>query len=266
MKTVPVSDRISILYADKGCLERSGHSLVLQQGSVETIFPVGVSAVIMLGPGTTVTHAAVALAASEGALLLWVGERGVRMYASGNPRGNPDSIVRQACAFADNGQRLQVARRIFRLMFNEYPPLRRSVEQLRGLEGVRVRAIYKTLAEQVGVEWQGRTDDLDDPVNAALAGVNAALYGLTEAVILALGYSPSIGFVHTGNARSFVFDVADTIKFQTAAPLAFELAKDGGSNMERRSRTAMRDFFFENKTAERLVDILNGLFDADSCF
>ena len=210
----PVSDRISLIYADRGILEKEGHSLVLRQDAIDTIIPVGITAAILVGPGTTVTHAAVSLCAKEKTLLLWSGEQGVRIYAAGNPRGHPSQLVRQAVLHADQVSRLAIARRIFSLMFGEEAPPRLSIEQLRGIEGGRVKALYSRLAKQYGVAWEGRTrDDLRDPVNAALAGVNAALYGLCEAVILALGYSPAIGFVHAGDSRSFVFDVADTTSF-----------------------------------------------------
>lgn len=253
-----------MLYIEKGGLERAGHNLVLQQGSQETILPVGISSCILVGPGVSTSHAAVALCAEEGALLLWVGEHGVRLYSAGNPRGRSKAILEQAITFADPQRRLKIAREIYARMFNEPAPLNRSIEQLRGLEGAKVKSLYIEMANRTGVEWTGKKSDLNkDPLTAALAGVNAALYGVTEAAILALGYSPSIGFVHTGDPRSFVFDIADTIKFQTSVPLAFALAKEGGANMEHRSRTAMRDLFFREKLAEKIVSSIESLFDAD---
>ena len=253
MHPIPMSERISVVYADKGSLEQDGHRLVLVDKNATTVIPVAKTTVVLLGNGTTVTHAAIRLCAEEGCLLLWVGESGVRLYAAGNPRSSSDNLVRQACLFSDSSKRLEIARRIFRLMFDEDAPAQRSVEQLRGLEGGRVKQLYADFARKHEVEWLGKEQDLSVPINAALAGVNAALYGVTEAVILALGYSPSIGFVHAGDSRSFVFDVADTVKFRFVAPLAFELAKAGGENMEHRSRTACRDLFVRENLMDRLV-------------
>jgi CRISPR-associated protein Cas1 len=148
-------------------------------------------------------------------------------------------------------------------MFVEDAPDHRSIEQLRGIEGSKVYAFYRAQAKRVGIDWEGRNNSsLKNPIDAALAGVNAALYGLCEACILTLGYSPAIGFVHSGDARSFVFDVADCIKFQTVVPLAFDLAAAGGHNMEHRSRTACRQLFVETKMAESIVEIIVGLMNA----
>lgn len=253
MHPIPVSERISIVYADKGCLEQDGHQLVLVDKGSATAIPVGKTNVILLGPGTSVTHAAVRLCANEGCLLLWGGEAGVRLYAVGNPRASADHLVQQASVFVNPSLRLAAARTIFFLMFGEEAPQQRSIEQLRGIEGSKVKLLYRKFAEKSGVVWDGKRNDLSCPVNAALAGVNSALYGVTEAAILALGYSPAIGFVHAGDPRSFVFDIADTVKFSTVAPLAFELAKDGIGNMEHRSRVACRDMFVRENLVGKIV-------------
>lgn len=261
MHPIPVSEKISIVYADKGVLEQDGHQLVLSVENSLTAIPVGKTAAILLGPGTSVTHAAVRLCANEECLLLWGGESGVRLYASGNPRSSAVHLVQQALLFANRQSRLAVARKIFRLMFEEDAPLNRSIEQLRGIEGGKVKHFYKELAAEQGIQWTGKRDDLSTPINEALAGVNAALYGVTEAAILSLGYSPAIGFVHTGDHRSFVFDVADTVKFKTVVPLAFNLAKEGHQNMEHRSRIACRDMFVRESMVERIVKNIQHIFE-----
>lgn len=260
MHPIPVSERISIVYADKGSLEQDGHQLVLADKGSFTAIPVGKTSAILLGPGTSVTHAAIRLCSNEGCLLLWGGESGVRLYAAGNPRSSADRLVKQATMFANENSRLVTARLVFKLMFGEDAPLNRSIDQLRGLEGSRVKKIYAGFAAKYGVVWTGKRDDLSCPVNAALAGVNAALYGVTEAAILALGYSPSIGFVHAGDPRSFIFDVADTVKFTTVAPMAFELAKAGSENMEHRSRVACRDMFVKENLVSRIVQNIETIF------
>lgn len=261
---VPVSERIAVVYIDKGALEQDGFSLVWTHGDLQTIIPVGRSAVLMLGPGVVVTHAAVKVCAEEGVLLLWSGENGVRLYSAGNPRSSEKALLRQAKARLGEQSRLDVAKKIFCLMFGAPPPPRCSIEQIRGLEGANVKRWYVSQAALYGVDWRGKEASLSIPINRALAGCNAALYGLSEAVILALGYSPSVGFVHSGDARSFVFDLADTIKFQTVAPLAFQLAaREGDALTEGTVRRACRDLFFEKAIAKELVNILDGFFDAD---
>jgi CRISPR-associated protein Cas1 len=264
MHPIPISERLSILYLERGVLELDGHTIVFEQEDRKMLIPVGITAVLMLGPGVTVTHAAVKLCAEEGAILVWTGEHGVRTYAVGNPRGRPESLLRQAGFRNCPSGHLKVARRIYTQMFDEAPPVRYSVDQIRGLEGSKVKKWYANMAEVAGVEWEGKQTDLSSPVSRALAGCNAALYGVTEATILALGYSPSVGFVHSGNERSFVFDLADTIKFKTVAPLAFELAKKHGSSLtEPTVRHACRDLFFSENIARNLVENLESLFSAD---
>lgn len=264
MHPIPVTERISILYFDYGVLEQNGHSLVIAQEDKLTAIPVGKTAVLMLGPGVSVTHAAVKLCADEGALLLWTGEQGVRLYAAGNPHGKSSSLLFQAGLRNNPEKHLQVARRIFELMFEKAPPSRYSVEQLRGLEGSLVKKWYLAKSDELGIQWSGKQFDLSTPVNRALAGCNAALYGVTEAVILALGYSPSIGFVHSGNARSFVFDLADTIKFKSVAPLAFDLAAQYQDTLnENRVRLACRDMFFHTKITNQLITALEFILNAD---
>jgi len=251
---IPVSERISILYIERESIERDGHTLVAVSGDRRTVIPVGKTSAIFLGPGSTLSHAAAALCALEQTLLIWVGEAGVRLYTSANPLGNPERVLRQARLHLDPVARLGSARAIFRLMFGEEAPPRRSVEQLRGLEGVRVKQMLREMAVTHGITWNGRnTSGRQDPVNLAISTATAALYGLSEAVILALGYSPSIGFVHSGAPRSFVFDLADTVKFRTVVPLAVKLAAESPNNLEQRVRTACRDLFVDNRIAATLV-------------
>ena len=268
MHPVPVSERISVLYLEKGILERERFGLVLTQGETVTAIPIGKTAVLMLGPGVTVTHAAIKICAEEHALILWAGERGVRLYAAANPRANSDAILKQATLRLDEATRLRVAREIFKLMFNENPPPRVGIEALRGIEGGKVKTWYAKMVAETGVAWEGKAGDLSNPINKALAGCNAALYGITEAIILAMGYSPSIGFVHTGDPRSFVFDIADTVKFHSVAPLAFDLATQFGDDLsESIVRKACRDLFSQKNLVDTLVSNLKALLDdANDCY
>ena len=255
---------MSFLYAEKGYLELDGNAVVLKNESQRTHFPVGAASAILVMPGTVVTHAAVKACAESECLLLWVGEGGVRCYSAGNPGRKADAILKQAGYFLDDGKRLAVARKIFSLMFDEPAPERRSIEQLRGMEGARVRALYPELARTAGIDWSGRdqTNAMSDPLNRMISCANAALYGLCEAVIVTLGYVPSIGFVHSGDERSFVFDIADCLKFKTVVPLAMNIYRDlPNGDAEGMVRRACRDLFREFKMAERIVSILDELFD-----
>ena len=258
---IPHRHRVSFLYAEHGYLEVDGHAVVLRQEDTLTHFPVGGASAVLLMPGTVVTHAAVKACAEEDCLLIWVGENGVRCYSAGNPGRSADNLLRQASLFLSPRSRLDVARRIFFEMFHEEAPERRDVDQLRGIEGGKVKALYAQIAKREGVEWQGRNNQnaLSDPLNLAISCANAALYGLVEAVIVALGYSPAIGFVHRSDPRSFVFDVADCCKFETVVPLSMRIAKESHDDIEGRTRRACRDLFGAEKMPDRLVGIAERL-------
>jgi len=226
---------------------------------VLTHIPVGGVACIMLEPGTRVSHMAAALAARVGTLLVWVGEAGVRLYSSGQPGGaRADRLLYQARLALDETLRLKVVRKMYALRFGEEPPARRSVDQLRGIEGVRVRKTYRLMAQKFGVEWSGRNYnpeawDASDLPNRCLSSATAALYGVTEAAVLAAGYAPAVGFIHTGKPLSFVYDVADIYKFETVVPAAFKVAASNPPNAERAVRLACRDIFRETRLLERII-------------
>ena len=229
-RPIPIKDRSSILFVERGQIDViDGAFVVLDARGVRTVIPVGGIACLMLEPGTRASHAAVALAARAGTLLIWVGEAGVRLYAAGQPGGaRSDRLLYQARLALDDEARLRVVRRMYAIRFGEDAPARRSVDQLRGIEGARVRELYKLLAQRHGIRWDGRRYDPRDwsgadLVNRCLSAATAALYGITEAAVLAAGYAPAIGFLHSGKPQSFVYDIADLFKFDTVVPEAFRV-------------------------------------------
>ena len=249
-----------MVFLERGNLDVLDGSFVLVDASgVRTHIPVGGVACIMLEPGIRVSHAAVTLAARAGTLLTWVGEAGVRLYASGQPGGaRSDKLLYQAALALDEEARAKVVRRMFAVRFGEEPPSRRSVDQLRGIEGTRVREMYKLLARQYRVPWSGRKYDprewgSGDLPNRCLSAATACLHGLSEAAILAAGYAPAIGFLHTGKPRSFVYDIADLYKFDTVVPVAFRVAGQAPAEPERAVRLACRDRFRESKLLKRII-------------
>lgn len=224
-----------------------------------THVPIGGVACIMLEPGTRVSHRAAALAARVGTLLVWVGEAGVRLYSSGQPGGaRSDRLLYQARLALDDDLRLKVVRKMYALRFGEDAPQRRSVEQLRGIEGARVRRTYQLLAQQFGVPWKGRdynpeSWDASDLPNRCLSAATACLYGVTEAAVLAAGYAPAVGFIHTGKPLSFVYDIADIYKFETVVPMAFKIAASKPAQPDRAVRLACRDVFRQTRLLERII-------------
>ena len=260
LKPIAIKERLSILFIEKGHLDvLDGAFVVVDKSGVRTHIPVGGVACLMLEPGTRTSHAAVALAARVGTLLVWVGEAGVRLYSSGQPGGaRADRLLYQARLALDDSLRLKVVRKMYAMRFGEEPPARRSVEQLRGIEGARVRETYKLIARKYGVEWKARnydTQDWDkgDLPNRCLSSATACLYGVTEAAVLAAGYAPAVGFIHTGKPLSFVYDVADIYKFETVVPVAFKIAAKLPGNPEQQVRIACRDVFRESKLLEHII-------------
>lgn len=269
LNPIPIKNRVSMIFLQYGQLDvKDGAFVLIDVNGVRTHIPVGSVACIMLEPGTRVSHAAVKLASTVGTLLVWVGEAGVRLYASGQPGGaRSDRLLYQAKLALDENLRLKVVRKMFELRFGEAPPSRRSVEQLRGIEGARVRETYKLLAKRYGVDWHGRRYDpkdweKGDTVNQCISAATSCLYGITEAAVLAAGYAPAIGFVHTGKPLSFVYDIADIIKFDSVVPKAFEIASKGTYQPDKDVRIACRDIFRSSKVLDRLIPLIEEVLSA----
>lgn len=264
-KPIPIRERSSIIFVEKGQIDvLDGAFVVVDVNGIRTHLPVGGFACIMLEPGTRISHAAVALAARAGTLLVWVGEAGVRLYASGQPGGaRSDKLLWQARLALDETARLKIVRKMYALRFGEPAPERRSVDQLRGIEGARVRAMYELMARKYGVRWNRRAYDRGDweaadLPNRCLSAATACLHGLAEAAVLAAGYAPAIGFLHTGRPLSFVYDIADIFKFETVVPVAFEIAAKASKGhlelpVESAVRRGCRDMFRKTKLLERII-------------
>lgn len=266
---IPLKERNSILFVERCQVDvRDGAFVMIDKDGVRTHVPLGGTACLLLEPGVRLSHRAAALAAKVGTLLVWVGEGGVRLYSAGQPGGaRSDKLLYQAKLALDDSLRLKVVRKMYQLRFDEEPPSRRSVEQLRGIEGARVKKTYELLAKRYGVVWKGRRydqkewDNSDTP-NRCLSAATACLYGVTEAAILAAGYAPAIGFIHTGKPLSFVYDIADIVKFDTVVPVAFKIAAKSPGIPERRVRHACRDIFRESKLLDRLIPMINDVLAA----
>ena len=264
LKPIPLKDRMSMIFVGMGQIDvRDGAFVVIDEVNGERMhIPVASVACLLLEPGTRVSHAAVKLASVVGTLLIWVGDAGVRLYSAGQPGGaRSDKLLYQAQLALDEGLRLKVVRKMFELRFGEAPPSRRSVEQLRGIEGARVRKTYQVLAKQYGLKWQGRRYDpkqwdASDVANQCLSAATACLYGITEAAILAAGYAPAIGFLHTGKPLSFVYDIADIVKFETVVPAAFRIAAKNPPMPEREVRIACRDAFKQTRLLQRIIPMI----------
>jgi CRISPR-associated protein Cas1 len=264
-RPIPLKDRASLVFVERAQLDvLDGAFVAVNADGTRTQIPVGGLAGIMLEPGARISHAAVALAARVGTLITWVGEAGVRLYSAGQPGGaRADRLLWQASIALNDDARLRVVRKMYAIRFGEDAPQRRSINQLRGIEGVRVRESYALLAQQYGVDWKRRSYDVadweaGDVPNRCLSAATACLHGLTEAAVLAAGYAPAIGFLHTGKPLSFVYDIADLWKLQTVVPEAFRIAGQAAKGKldmapDRAVRLACRDAFRKSGLLSRLI-------------
>lgn len=261
---IPIKERASFLSLAYGRLDvEDGAFVLVDEKGVRIQIPVGGITCLLLEPGIVVTHAAISLASACGTLLLWVGEAGVRLYSSGQPGGaRADRLLYQAQLALNDDSRLKVVRAMYQYRFHEAPAQKRSIEQLRGIEGARVKFLYQQFGRQFGVTWKGRSYDTanwdaTDPLNRALSVACHCLYGVCEAAVLAAGYAPAIGFIHTGKPLSFVYDIADLVKFQTVIPLAFALAAKRPADLTREVRIKCRDFFRKERMLEKLIPLID---------
>ncbi len=252
-------DRLSFLYLEHVRIDRQDNAIAAHDASGVIPIPVAALAVLMLGPGTNITHAAISVLADNNCLVIWCGEENVRFYSSGmGGTRSASSLLHQARLASNDNTRLQVVKRMYRMRFAEDIPEDVTVEQLRGMEGSRVRTAYAKMSQETGISWSGRSYDRGswksaDPVNRALSAANSCLYGLCHAAILSAGYSPAIGFIHTGKQLSFVYDIADLYKVDLTIPLAFRMAAQNPPQLERSVRLACRDIFKESKLVERII-------------
>lgn len=260
------SDSLSQVYLEHAIIEQEGHSIAAFTSAGRITLPVANLSTVILGPGTRITHAAIKVLAECGAVVAWTGAEGLAFYACGQSKTRLSSgVEQQARHWADPDLHLLVVRRMYQVRFPEPLSPNLTVEQIRGKEGVRVRETYQRLAHACGVPWNGRRYDRNswqdaDPINRALSAAHAALYSIVLAGLHSLGYSPSLGFIHTGKQLSFVYDVADLVKTATSIPAAFEAAVMGSDKVESRARRILRDRCHQERLQDKLTKLVPSLF------
>ncbi len=227
-----LEDSISYIYADHAVVEQNDSSIILLQKNGNIPLPIASTTCLLLGPGTSITHAAIKAINDNGCMVVWCGERMGRFYACGmGETRSAQNTLHQAAACMNKEVHLEVVKRMYERRFPKLPQGEYTLQQLRGMEGIRMRECYKMMARQTGIKWSGRNykvknwDD-SDPINQALSVANALLYSVCHAAIVSLGYSPALGFIHTGKMLSFVYDIADLYKAEITIPAAFEAVKN----------------------------------------
>ncbi len=262
-------ERLTFLYAERAVVNRSDSAITLCDARGTVYIPAATLSVLMLGPGTSLTHRAIELLSDCGVSVIWVGEQGVRYYAHGRPLTHSSKLLEQQAQLSSNMRsRLNVARQMYQMRFPDEDVSSCTMQQLRGREGARIRSAYRAMSKKTGVAWDKRDYDVDDfesgtEVNKALSAANVCLYGLAHSVIVALGCSAGLGFVHVGHERSFVYDIADLYKTETTIPIAFNAAAAKPDDIGREVRTQLRDSFVNGHILKRMVDDIHKLLRVD---
>ena len=258
-------DRISFVYFEHCIINRKDNAITVTDHTGTIYVPAASLSVLMLGPGTNVTHQAMTVIGENGATVVWVGERGVRMYAFGKPLTHSSALLQQQARLGSNTRkRLAVARAMYQMRFPGEDVSKLTMQQLRGREGARIRKVYRAMSKETGVEWDKRTynpQDYDDSndINKALSAAHTCLYGIAHSVIVALGCSPGLGFVHVGHERSFVYDVADLYKAELSIPVAFRTVAKEPDDISSAVRLAMRDAVYDLSIMTRMVKDIRAL-------
>ncbi|HEX5407456.1 MAG TPA: type I-E CRISPR-associated endonuclease Cas1e [Pseudonocardiaceae bacterium] len=274
-RPVPIShltraqDRLTFLYLEYCTVHRDANAITAEDARGVVHIPAATLGALLLGPGTTVTQQAMLLLAESGSTAVWVGEQGVRYYAHG--RGLTQSarlLERQAALVSNRDSRLRVARQMYAMRFPGEDTSKLTMQQLRGREGTRIRRVYRAQAQRTGVDWERRDYHprefaSSDPINQALSAAHTSLYGVVHAVIVALGCSPGLGFVHTGHARSFVYDIADLYKANLSIPIAFDIAAADPPDIGSATRRTVREYMRNGAFLETCVRDIKALLLSD---
>lgn len=272
-----IEDRVSFIYVEHAKINRVDSAISVTDSRGIVRIPVAMIGVLLLGPGTDISHRAVELIGDTGTSMVWVGERGVRHYAHGRALAHSTRFLeRQAKLVSNIRLRLEVARKMYQMRFPNEDVSTFTMQQLRGREGARVRSLYRMQAKKYNVEWIKREYDPENfeggsIVNQALSAANVALYGLVYSVVVALGISPGLGFIHTGHDLSFIYDIADLYKAELTIPIAFEVASESKpeDDIGRITRLKVRDSFVNGKIMAKMVKDLQyllGVEDAEEIF
>lgn len=254
-----IADRITFLYLERCKINRQDSAITVFDENGVTNIPSGTISVLLLGPGTDVSHRAMELIGDSGISICWVGEHGVRYYAGGRPLTHSSRLIQKQAELVSNQRKhLEVVRKMYIMRFPDEDVSSLTLQQLRGREGSRIRKVYRQESEKWNVPWNGREyrpNDFSssDAVNQALSAGHACLYGLAHAVICSIGCSPALGFVHIGHECSFVYDIADLYKAEITIPAAFEIASAETDDIPRAVRHKVRDEMVKAHILERMV-------------
>lgn len=261
-----VKDKYPFLYLERGRLEIDDSSVKWIDCDKNVVrLPIATINTVLLGPGTSITHEAVKVMAAANCSVCWVGEDSLLFYAVGqSPTSNSRNMRIQMKLAADPKKSVEVAHRLFKRRFPEAELSGKSLKEMMGMEGYRVRQLYEKKAKEYNVGWKGRLYqpgkfEMSDITNQILTSTNAALYAILSSAIYSMGYSPHIGFIHSGSPLPFVYDLADLYKEYLCIDLAFALTLEmAGKYNKLKVITAFKERVLETDLLVKVVfDIQN---------
>lgn len=263
-----IKDKYPFLYLERGRLEIDDSSVkwIDSDGNLVRL-PVATINTLLLGPGTSVTHEAIKVMTAANCTVCWVGEDSLLFYAVGQtPTSDTRNMRMQMEIATDKKKRVEVARRMFTYRFPSEDVKDKTLQELMGMEGKRIKTLYEAKANEYKVGWRGRSFvpgkfEMGDIPNQIMTSANAALYGILTSAIYSMGYSPHIGFVHSGSPLPFVYDIADLYKEYLTIDLAFSVTLElGGLYNKHRVAEEFKDRVIKTKLLEVIgKDIKNVL-------
>ncbi len=276
---IPHTDRAGLLWLSRGALTARDGTLTFERGPYGTendplepghyAIPFQGVSMILLGPGSTVSHDALRLLARHGTALAAVGEDGVRCYTAPPLIADRSGLARrQARVWADAKTRLQIARRMYAWRLGDVLP-RSDLAVMRGIEGARMKETYRLMATTIGIEWRGRRYDRSRPMasdlpNQALNHASSAVEAAAAIAVSATATVPQLGFIHEDAGQSFVLDIADLFRDSVTIPTAFRAAKKvlaaPRANIERVTRRETGYVLSREQTIPRMIDRIKDLF------
>lgn len=266
VKPIQVKHKISFLYLEKADIEVENSALVIYHEGMRTQLPIAQICTLMLGPGTNITHDALRTVLENHASICIVSDKSHSIYGHiFDDNRSSENLLRQIAYHEDSDKHLLVAKKMYQKRFPEMDISSKTLQQLRDMEGLRIASLYKHFAVEYDIDWHGRNNDHEswgsmDTPNKLLSIGNQFLYAVCDAVISELGFSPAIGFIHTGTMGSFLFDVADLYKADIVIPVAFEQAAQENESAAD-LRRALREKIVQYKLLQTILRDLYELFD-----
>lgn len=263
-----IKDRYPFIYLERGRLEIDDSSVKWIDCDGQVIrLPIATITTLLLGPGTSITHEAVKVLAASNCTVCWVGQDSMLFYAVGQtPTADTRNMRMQIRLASDPKKSLEVARRMYARRFPISDFSEKKLKEMMGMEGARVKQLYEKMAEKYHVNWKGRSYtpgqfEKSDLINQILTASNSALYALISSCLYSLGFSPHIGFVHSGSPLPFVYDLADLYKEHLCIDMAFSLAFEmAGTYNKYRVMDEFRERVIATKLLENIKNDIDQLF------